>query len=64
MSFRTELRKPGDRGVLNLIRNLLLERQNPFEPHRRRPPRREVVAVGTLIAVLFGAVLWFNSLGR
>lgn len=63
-SFRAKLRTQGDRGVLNLIKNLLLEPQNPFEPHKRRLPRREVVAVGVLIAVLFGAVLWFNFLGR
>ncbi len=63
-AFRAKLRARGDRGVLNLIKNLLLEPRNPFEPRKRRLPRREVVAVAGLFAVLFGAVLWFNFLGR
>jgi hypothetical protein len=63
-AFRTKLRARGDHGVLNLIRNLLLEPRNPFEPGRRRLPKREIVAVAALVAVLFGAVLWFNVPGR
>ncbi len=63
-AFRTKFRARGDRGVLNLIKNLLLEPQNPFEPEKQRLPKREIVAVGALVAVLVGAVLWFNILGR
>lgn len=62
--FRAKLGARGDRGVLNLLKNLLLEPRNPFEPEKRRLPKREIVAVGGLVAVLLGAVLWFNFLGR
>jgi hypothetical protein len=63
-AFRAKLRAQGDRGALNLTKNLLLEPRNPFEPGKRRLPKREIVAVAALVAVLFGAVLWFNLLGR
>ena len=63
-AFRAKFRARGDRGVLNLIKNLLLEPRNPFEPARRRLPKREIVAVGALVVVLVGAVVWFNFLGR
>src|SRR5215470_16781948 len=62
--LREKLRGRGDRGVGNLIKNLVLEPRNPFEPERRRLPKREVVAVGSLLAILFGALVWFNFLGR
>ena len=62
--LRAKLRARGDRGVGNLIKNLVLEPRNPFEPDRRRLPKREVVAVGSLLAILFGALVWFNFLGR
>ena len=61
-AFRAKLKARGDRGVANLIKNLMLEPRNPFEPVKRRLPRREVVAVGALVAVLIGAVVWFNFL--
>ena len=61
-AFRAKLRARGDRGILNLLKNLVLEPRNPFEPSRRRLPRREVVAVGALAAGLIGAVVWFNFL--
>jgi hypothetical protein len=47
-----------------MIRNRVLEPRNPFEPSRRRLPKREIVAVGSLAALLLGAVVWFNFLGR
>lgn len=62
--LREKLRGRGDRGFLNLVKNLILEPRNPFEPERRRLPKREVVAVGSLLAILFGALVWFNFLGR
>ncbi len=37
--FRAKLRARGDRGVLNLLKNLLLEPRNPFEPEKRRLPK-------------------------
>src|SRR5579859_2061217 len=62
--LREKLRARGDRGVGNLVKNLVFEPRNPFEPDRRRLPKREVVAVGSLIAMLFAALVWFNFLGR
>jgi hypothetical protein len=61
--LREKLRGRGNRGVGNLVKNLVLEPRNPFEPDRRRLPKREVVAVGSLLVILFGAVVWFNFLG-
>ena len=62
--LREKLQACGNRGIGNVIKNLLFEPRNPFEPGRRRLPKREVVAVGTLLAILFAAVVWFNFLGR
>ena len=62
--LREKLRARGDLGVRNMIGNLVLERRNPFEPSRRRLPKREMVAVGSLAALLFAALVWFNFLGR
>jgi hypothetical protein len=62
--LREKLRARGDLGVSNMIRNRVLEPRNPFEPSRRRLPKREIVAVGSLAALLLGAVVWFNFLGR
>jgi hypothetical protein len=59
-----KLRARRDLGVWNLIKNLLLEPRNPFEPARRRLPKREVVAVGSLVAMLMAAFVWFNFLER
>ena len=62
--LREKLRARGDLGMGNLVKNLVLEPRNPLEPARRRLPKREVVAVGSLAALLLGALVWFNFLGR
>jgi len=62
--LREKLQARGNHGVGNVIKNLLLEPRNPFEAGRRRRPKREVVAVGALLAVLIASVVWFNFLGR
>jgi hypothetical protein len=61
--LREKLETRGNRGVGNLIKNVLLEQRNPFEPGRRRLPKREVVGVGALLVILFAAMVWFNFLG-
>jgi hypothetical protein len=60
--LRAKLQARGDRGGADLVKNLVLESRNPFEPNRRRPFRREVVAVSALVAILGGALVWFNFL--
>lgn len=62
--LRTKLSARGDRGVANMVKNLVLEPRNPFEPSKRRLPKREVVAVSSLLAILCGALVWFNFLTR
>jgi len=62
--LREKLRARGDLGVGTLVVNLLLEPRNPFEPSRRRLPKRDVVAVGSLASLLLAALVWFNFLGR
>ncbi len=62
--LRQKLSSRGDRGIKNLIKGLVLEPRNPFEPARRRAPKREVVSVASLVAILFVAIVWFNFLGR
>ena len=62
--LREKLQAHGNRSVGNLIKNLLLEPRNPFEPRRRRLPKREIATVGALLAILFAALVWFNFLGR
>jgi hypothetical protein len=62
--LREKLRARGNHGVESLVKNLVLEPRNPFEPDQRRLPKREVVAVGSLLAILFGALVWFNFLAR
>jgi hypothetical protein len=59
-AFRNRLDSRGERGIVNLLKNLVLEPRNPFEPTRPRAPRREVAAVGALVAVLIAAMFWFN----
>ena len=62
--LREKLQAHGNRGVGNLVKNLLLEQRNPFEPGRRRLPKRELVAVGALLAILLASMVWFNFLER
>lgn len=62
--LREKLQAPGNRGVGNLIKDVLLEQRNPFEPGKRRLPKRELVAVGALLAILLAAMVWFNFLER
>jgi hypothetical protein len=62
--LRQKLSARGDRGIGNLMKELVLEARNPFEPTRRRAPKREIVSVASLVAILFAAVVWFNFVWR
>src|SRR5262245_53252191 len=62
--LREKLRARGDRGIANLVKNLVFEPGNPFQPDKRRRLKREVVAMGSLLAVLLGALVCFNFLER
>jgi hypothetical protein len=50
----------GDQGVRNLLADIVLLPRNPFEPERRRSPKRAVVTIVLLLLVLFAAAIWFN----
>ena len=63
-AFRAKLSARGDRGLLNLLKDLVLIPRNPFEPDRRRLPRRELVTVGALLLVLVASAIWFNWRAR
>jgi hypothetical protein len=58
--FRAKQKARQDLGIINPLKNWLFEPASPFDPERRRLPRREVVAVGCLAILLLGAVCWFN----
>ena len=50
----------GDQGVRNLAADIALLPRNPFEPERRRSPKREVVTIALLLLLLLAAGIWFN----
>jgi hypothetical protein len=58
--FRAARRKRADLGLLHHTLNLFLEPRNPFEPQKRRKPKREATVFGTLLALVMIAVLAFN----
>ena len=59
-AFEARMQQRLDLGVVNRALNIFLEPQNPFEPARRRKPKREAVIFGTLVAVVAAAFLFFN----
>jgi hypothetical protein len=58
-TFRAKLDRRGH-GIGHLLMSFVLVPQNPFDLKRHRPPRREVVTVGTLILLLIAAIIIFN----
>ncbi len=54
------LRRHSDEGVRNLVADIALLPRNPFEPQRRRSPKRAVVTIAMLLLLLVAAVIWFN----
>ena len=61
--FRAQLDARDERGLFNLLRNFALRPRNPFEPAKRRLPKSEIVAIGSLALLLAGAIVWFNWAG-
>jgi hypothetical protein len=59
-NFRAKQKARQDLGIANLLKNWLFEPASPFDPGRRRLPRREGVAVGCLAILFLGAFWWFN----
>ena len=55
--LRSKIRRTGEDGISNLFGNAALEPRNPFEPNRRRTPKREIVAAVIEFVILFA--VWF-----
>ena len=49
-----------DLGFWKSILNLVLEPQNPFEPEKRRGPRKDFALVAVLVGLPLGAFIYFN----
>ena len=49
-----------DLGLWKAFLELVLEPQNPFEPTKRREPRRAFVLAGILIGLPLAAFFYFN----
>ena len=58
--LHSKIRRTGEDGISNLLGNVVLEPRNPFEPKRRRNPKREVVAAVLECALLLTVWLYFN----
>lgn len=52
--------KRHDLGVTNRLLNLLLESRNPFELSKTRRLKMETIILGTLILLVFAAVVFFH----
>jgi hypothetical protein len=59
-AFEARMEQRLDLGVVNRARNVFLEPKNPFEPERRRKPKRETVLFGMLFTVVVAVFLFFN----
>jgi hypothetical protein len=58
--LRADIKKRSEIGMGKALLNLLLEPQNPFDPARRRQPRKLVVVLGLgALAALF-CFAYFN----
>ena len=49
-----------DLGLWKSILGLVLEPQNPFEPEKRRAPRKDSVLIAVLAGLPMGAFVYFN----
>lgn len=49
-----------DLGLSKGILGLLLEPKNPFEPEKRRGPRKDFVLLAVLVGLPVGAFVYFN----
>jgi hypothetical protein len=53
-------RRRQDLGLRNRVFNLLLEPRNPFDPKRRRVPKKDLVVIAFIAAFALAAVIYFN----
>ncbi len=53
-------RQRSDIGLRNRILNVLLDPRNPFDPKRRRAPRKDLVVIAALAVFALSAVIYFN----
>ena len=58
--LRAKIRRTGEDGISNLLGNAVLEPRNPFEPKRRRSPKREFVAAVLECTLLLAIWFYFN----
>jgi hypothetical protein len=49
-----------DLGFWKGLVDFVLEPQNPFEPEKRREPKRDFVLTAVLVGLPFGAFVYFN----
>ncbi len=49
-----------DLGMWKGFVDLVLEPQNPFDPEKRRDPRKGFVLVAVLVGLPFAALVYFN----
>jgi hypothetical protein len=49
-----------DLGLWTVFLGLVLEPPNPFEPEKRREPRKSFVLVAVLVGLPLAAVFYFN----
>ena len=53
-------RRRQDIGLSNRALNIFFEPQNPFDPTRRRAPKKDTVVLATLVLFALGAAVYFN----
>jgi hypothetical protein len=54
------LKARGDLGLSKAFLGMVLEPPNPFEPEKRREPRKSFVLVAVVVGLPLAAVFYFN----
>ena len=53
-------RRRQDIGLTNRALNFLFEPKNPFDPKRRRDPKKDIVVLAILVLMVLLAMVYFN----